>query len=481
MTASVDKGSASFLSKLYSMGRMVWSAPKKVVDGFSWFSSKKIEFPDTEQGRRLQKALEPESDIDKVAQAWAYASFWTKTTVLSGIPLLFLGLGVALGVTFILPLMSFVIGLSMHGLLVAHHEGRVKRLTALVEEKDALKEGVGETLEFIEGELSEFVQAQKKETMKTAEQLRCDEEALKNAVIVLDSEVREIEKANTQLVDVGETMVRTLEGIDAQRDALDKKSEHLDELVVVVDEAAKTLTNTVEEFTTTRQHFDAVVDELHEAVATLVTPAEDTQIESTETSFIDLNPYEETIHRTKDELKVIDARSIQRQERRIRETDLVIDETVLHEHRETLKRTDGALIQLEQQREELLTRRATHEAATKALVADAAKESIDSQWLDSVNQSLVAQRQWLDSVNQSLAASRERIKGFNEAASYGVEPHDHDEFLCALEGELNERTARRNAQQTRFESTYRFFGMSIDEAGDLLSQEEVAQQIRGPG
>lgn len=97
MATSTSGFFTSFFSTLSSFGGWVWATPKKIAELFSWFGSKKMNFPDTEQGRRLQQALTPDSPIDKTAQTWAYASFGTKAAVLAGGILAFTLLGLALG------------------------------------------------------------------------------------------------------------------------------------------------------------------------------------------------------------------------------------------------------------------------------------------------------------------------------------------------------------------------------------------------
>lgn len=236
MATSTSGFFSSFISTMSSFGRWVWAVPQKLVEIFSWFGSKKMDFPDTEQGRRLQQALRPDSLFDKAAQSWAHASFWTKGAVLAGTTLVFGLLGLAFGGSILLSIASMIIGLSVHGLLMAHHEGRVNRITALVKEQEVLREEVGDTLKSVQGEVVEFIQTQKKETEATFVQFKKDTQALTKVVTVVDEQVGAVVSANKQLEEVGQHIETTLKEVDDKTLAWSKGLEqHQEVLGTVID------------------------------------------------------------------------------------------------------------------------------------------------------------------------------------------------------------------------------------------------------
>ena len=470
MATSTDGIFSSFLNSMRVFGSWVWAAPQKVVEGFSWFSSKKRDVPDTEQGRALHKALEPTSSLDKLAQTWAYASFWTKGAVLAGTTLFFGLLGLAFGASVLLSLTSLAIGLGVHAVFVAHHEARVRRITGLVTAQEALKEEVADALESIQEEVVDFIQAQKKETQETVTQLKQDAQVLTKAVTVIDEQVGAIALVNQQLEDVGQHIETTLNQVDGHALSWGKGLEHHQDVVGTLIDSTQQLSTVVDDLAITHKALDTQVGALHDAVVELTKPLEESSNES-DSLLIDLSLYTEQTHQLGEQLTAFDARCEQRKDMRINETELLVDESILGAHREAIGATDEALNQMALRREERLVQRAAHEEAAKKLLGELPVLLAHQQEhrecvvlpFDAPN----PKSEWLESVNQSIAARQVRMDALKEP---GLAPHqersqDHSVFVRSIEDDLKSRSEQRKARRARLEASCRFFGGSAQGTG----------------
>lgn len=471
MATSANGVFPSFLNSMRAFGGWVWAAPQKVVEGFSWFSSKKRDVPDTEQGRALQKSLEPTSSLDKLAQTWAYASFWTKGAVLAGATLFVGLLGLAFGASVLLSLTSLALGLGVHGLLVAHHEARVRRITGLFKEHEALKEATGDVLESIQGEVIDFVQSQKKETQDTFTQLKQDAQVLTKAVTVVDEQVGAIVLVNKQLEDVGQHIETTLNQVDGRALSWGKGLEQQQEVLSTLIDSTHEFSVLVDEVVSSHKVFDATVGSLHEAVVELTNPLEE-GCGQPDDLLIDLSVYAEQTHHMGEQLNAFDERCEQRKKQRINEVDLLVDESILGAHREAIGATDEALSQMALRREERLVQRAAHEEGVKKLLGELpvllAHQQEHRECVVLPFDAPSLQTEWLDSVNQSIAARQVRMEALKEPS---LTPHqeersqDHSTFVRSIDDDLKSRSEQRKARRARLEASCRFFAGSIQDTG----------------
>ncbi len=463
MATSASETFSSFISAVASFGRWIWAAPKKLVEGFSWFSSKKMDIPDTEQGRRLKQALLPDSLFDKVAQTWAYASFWTKGAVLGGTTLVFGLLGLVFGASIVLSIASMVIGLSIHGLLVAHHEGRVKRIMGLVKEQEFLRDEVGDALKSVQGEVVDFIHAQKKETEATFIQFKKDAQDLTKAVTVVDEQLASVVSVNKQLEEVGQHIETTLHEVDEQALAWNKGLEQHQEVLGTVIDASHTFSGLVDDVANSHKAFDTTVVQLHEAVAELTKPLDESDDEACEVR-VDLSAYTEQTHQMKEQLDAFDARSKQRKENRAKGADLLIEESLLVTHREGIRATNETLGKLELQRKALTGLRATNGAALQKVLVEPTIQKLHEQESDTHGITSCEVRStdlaWLETVRQSMSARQERmdaLKSDRLALHEEGALEDHQTLIGSIETDLKARAEQRKLRRAQLDTACRFF------------------------
>lgn len=467
MATSTGGYFSSFISTVASFGRFVWDASKKLSEVFSWFSSKKRDIPDTEQGRRLQQALLPDSLFDKLGQTWAYASFWTKGAVLAGTTLVFGLLGLAFGASILLSMASMVIGLGVHGLLVAHHEGRVKRIMGLVDEQERLRKEVGDVLKSVQGEVVDFIQAQKKETQETFVQFKKDAKAITKVVTFVDEQVGAVASVNKQLEDVGHHIETTLNEVDGQALAWNEGLEQHQEVLDSVIDAAHTFSDLVDDVEHSHKAFDNSVGTLHEAVAALTEPLAERDDEGCEVG-IDLSGYTEQNHLMNEQLKEFDVRFKQRKEKRAKDADLVLEESLLVAHREGIMATDNALDQMDRQRKALAKPRAANDAALQKVLGEPTIQESHEQDSEQCGESSCdvrsIDRAWLESIEQSIDARQARMDAFksdrdNHHEEGAVE--DHQVFVDSIATDLKARSEQRKARRAQLNAACRFFAESM--------------------
>lgn len=472
-------GFFSLMSTLSSLGRWVWAAYEKLEAVLSSFRSKKRDFPDTEQGRRLQQALRPDSLINKVAHTWAYASLWTKSGVLAGTTLVCGLLGLAFGASLVLSIASMVIGLSIHGLLVAHHEKRVQRIMSWVNEQEVIREEVETVLKSVQADGMEFIQAQKKEHEATLMQFKQETEDLTKVVEVVEEQVAAVVSTNTQLEEVGQHIETTLHEVKEQGLAWNKGLEQHQEVLGTVHDATHAFSELVDKAVHTHKAFDCTVGELHEAVAALTKPGEGGGDEASDIR-IDLSGYTERTLHIKEQLDALEARSKQRQEHRAKDADLLIEESLLVTHREGIQATDAALGQLEVQRKVLTAQQATNDVTPQLAVMDPTARA--PHWQESeplcspASEVFCTDLAWLESVQKSIGVRQERMDTFNnERISHDEVVDEHETFVDSMKRDLNARSEQRRARRAQLEAACCFFAYSVSNpAPDELSRLNIS-------
>lgn len=402
-----------------------------------------MDIPDTEHGLRLKHALIPSSSLDKLAQTWAYASPLIKGAVLTGTVLTFSLLGLAFGSPILLLITSLVVGLSIHGLLVAHHVGRVKRIMGLVKEQQVLKEEVSDTLTSIHDEVVDFIQDQKKETQDSFVQFKKDVHELAKSATVVDEQVGVVVSVNKKLEEVGQDIETTLQEVDERALAWNNGLKcHQDVLGTVID-ATHTFSSLVDDITSSHKAFDSTVGELHEVVSVLTKSSEASDDDAC--NFLrDLTVYAVQIDKINEQLNGFDMRFKQRKEKRMQETGLLIEESLLVAHREGIQAANDVLCQLEQQRKVRTINRATNEHMAQNILDAHRQESEKPCLLFREVRSI--DRAWFESVQLSIGARQARIDTFkiNRDAHHeerGLQ--EHQAFVDSIEADLKARAQQR--------------------------------------
>lgn len=467
MTTSTDGFFSSLTQALYTLGRFMWALPKTLSSGFAWFASKKIEFPNTDEGRRLKSALAPQSTFDTLAQAWAHASFWTKGAGLMGSSLLFGLFGLAFGASFLFSLTALTLGLGLHALLVSHHEQRVSKIQCLIKEQNVVKEEVDEVLESIHVEVVDLLQSQKKEVKASVVQVKQHVKSLTDATTSLERQVDLSETVHKQLEGVGAQITTTLDEVGEQTRQWNKALEHNQEASLNFIESTQQFSTLVDEITSTHKTLDETVGELHEAVVKLSRPTVDEDSADVEADdlLINLIPYADQAHYSEEQIKAFDARELARADTRIKEADVLLDEHTIKAHRDAIHTTDAALVQLEQRREERASQRKVHEATIEKLLSAPTIMPPQQESSNDVRPSLEeqsAQLAWLDAVNQSIVARQKRLDGYKDESLKVKEDernNDHQVFVSSIDANLKARSEQRKARIQQLQATSRFFGV----------------------
>ncbi|WP_298627078.1 hypothetical protein [uncultured Legionella sp.] len=461
MATSIDGFFSTVINGIYVFGSWVSSVPKAIAEVFSWFNSKKMDIPDTEQGKRLKQALLPNSSVDSLAQTWAYASFWTKGAVLIGATLAFGVLGIAFGASILLSITSLILGLALHGVLIAHHEGRVKQIVSMVKQQELLRDEVKEALVSIKGEVVDFLETHKKEAEDTFVEFKKETQKLAEAVTDIDEQVSEVVLVNKKLVEAEQHIETTLNQLERQAIAWnDELEQHKKELGSVIS-ATNTLSGLVAGVTKSHELFDATVSQLHEAVNELTKSREDER-ELEEDLLGDFSVYTaqtkkmlEQSHLILDQLKATEMRFEQRKEKEFKDSDLFISEAVIAAHREGIQATKKEIEQVDirmkqramrvetekKEREESLIGKSALEKQSGCILEDCAEE---------LKSSIVLKERAMANLKQ------------RESMPYkAVDFSEQDQFIRSLEDFLLASDEQSKARGVRTEDYGRFFSVAV--------------------
>lgn len=424
-----------------------------------------MDFPDTEQGHRLQQALRPDSLFDKVAQSWAYASFLTKGAVLAGSTLVFGLLGLGFGASIILSIASMVIGLGVHGLLIAHHEGRVRRITGLFKAQELVREELGDALKSVQEDVVDFIQTQKKEAEDSLVEFKKDAKTLTKVVAAVDEQVGVVVSANKQLEEVGQHIETSLHQVEEQTLSWNKELDQHQEVLSTVIDSAHVFSDLVDNLALSHKAFDTTVGELHEAVVQLTRPSDESGEEVCDVQLDDLSSQIEQPHQINEQINAFDMRYEQYKDKAIKEADLLIEESLIIAHQEGIEASNLALEQLDKRRQALAAQRAMNEVALQKVLDELPSQARHQPKAQvEVNNALsneeLARPAWLESVHQLIIARQERIEAFNKGRithhekSVLLEPQA---FIDSIEADLKTRSEQRKARRAKLDAACRFF------------------------
>lgn len=454
MATSIESYFSSFINGMYVFGGWMSAVPKAIADGFSWFHSKKMDIPDTEQGQRLKEALQPESSLDKLAQTWAHASFWTKGALFVGAALVFGVLGLAFGASVLLSLTSLALGLGVHGILVAHHEERVKRIINHVN----LREEVVESLGAINGKVVDFIQTQKKEAEETFIQFKKETQELAEAVTAIDKEVNQVITVNKQLVEAGQRIEKTLTHLEKQTLEWNETLEqHQNELGTTIS-ATNNLASVVDSLARGHKQFDTTVSQLHDAVAELAKPMEegDDLTEGLLGELSDANKksaqlFEES-HQMLDQIDATVARFEQRKETEYKDSNLFISKAVIVQHLEGIKAAKKELEQVDiRMKQHAVIAEAEQKEQEESLI------QLPHQPKEELSSLLSKGREQLEEIRIEQEQIRADIKELDAASGKGNTLPDQQTFVRTVEEELKVSAEKIKERRARLEAYARFF------------------------
>ncbi len=456
--------SDSFFSLVFNgisvFGGWLSAVPKAIADAFSWFHSKKIDIPDTEQGKRLKKALQPNSLMDKLAQTWAHASFWTKGAVLVGASLVFGVVGIAFSAPILLSFTSLVLGLGLHGLLVGHHEGRVKQISSMVTLQEQLSGEVKEALILIKGEVVDFIQAQKKEAEETFVEFKKETQELAQAVTGIEEQVTEVVLVNKKLVDAGQRIEQTLNQLERQAVAWNNElKQHQKELGSVV-RATNTLSGLVDGVTSSHKRFDATVSQLHDAVAEL-SKSQEQEGNAADDVLADFNACTQQSehmlaqsHQILDQMEQVELRFEQRKEKEFKDSDLFISDEVIAAHMEGIQATKKELEQVDIRIKQYTKSVATEKKKQEKLPIQILP--VNKEVSNTVTSGDEERLKSAIAKNERLMAERKQREAFLIPRKSG-DVTEYDDLIRSVEEDLKTRAEQRKANNARSDVYGRFF------------------------
>jgi len=206
--------------------RIAYRIAEMVQRRFSWLFPTQVAYPENESGELMRRALAHKSWFDLLSSKWVEQSFSVKMTVLAGVALFSISVGLWVGIPVLLTLSSLFVFAGAHVLLVAHEHQRIERAKIFAEEAIELNED----LEASKKLLDEAVSA----VNYVADELTAQSARMKENANVLEKESQELHEEKELLSIRADEIKTTTIGLIAQEKevhkVLDQAFEHLQTL-----------------------------------------------------------------------------------------------------------------------------------------------------------------------------------------------------------------------------------------------------------
>lgn len=416
--------------------------------GTSWFSSQKIQYPESQSGEIMRRAMEPHSWFDTLSAQWAELSFWNKLSVFSGVTLVFGLVGFFSGIPILLSLSALGLAVGIHSALVAHNTQRINHAQRIVKETEllshTLEEATQQLLASVQ-QVNDFVVHEMKPQgdalTESAHEIEKERRLLQNAHKIITKQVAEVTEAsgalvakeqqilelvqeitahasdfNTALVQTGHEAGQFNVSVEAFGVVVDKVEQELKEYGRAVDEFAAFVSTLTQEH---EQQVDRAVGDDIEHDARLAHTVRMSECEVEAQAFtVALQMKEERLSTQSKELRALDER-IQKRALRIKHFDPLRDASLEQKKEETQEESDaaGALVDTTD-RDVLLVLDAKSAARTQFNEALRAREEVlarDDELLDIQEREINAMREGVEVLDGARNVSTALSNTFDAA------------------------------------------------------------------
>lgn len=253
----------------------LWAIPNALYQGFAWFSSKRIDWPDTEEGRLMRDAVRPNSWFDKSTTLWVESPFWIKVGALTLFSVMGGLLGLFVGAPVLASLTTFILGVFVHGALGAHHHHRVEHVQRLMKESIAVRKEVKETVLATQRQVIAQMEAHKKGVAEHVAALAQEANSVHEATTHLVAQVDEVDKTNKELHAVHTQLHTTVDELHEDAKVFAVITEEVKAHHEGVHHAVDAFKISVDEVEESAKELKEVVIVLHHAVVSPQTPQQE--------------------------------------------------------------------------------------------------------------------------------------------------------------------------------------------------------------